>query len=325
MGLPATNEADAARRRPEQPDPLRAPFHVDRDRIIHTKAFRRLKHKTQVFIAPQQDHFVTRLTHTIEVVEVARTIARALSLNEDLAEAAALGHDIGHGPFGHASEEALGELLPDGFRHNYQSVRVLDVLENGGAGLNLTRQVLDAIEKSSKPRGDIQGEGWGIPATPEGQVVKLADAIAYVNHDIGDAIRAGVIAEGNLPAASHSALGRSQAERVSTLIGDVVATARATGAVGFSDGVAAAANELREFMFERVYLAGATRVDAERGKSIARFLFRHFEAHAGEIASDWCLADDPPWRRAADYVSGMTDRYAIRLARELGCTEAAGW
>ncbi|MGK2966328.1 MAG: dGTP triphosphohydrolase, partial [Tepidiformaceae bacterium] len=188
----AAREATSqGRERPEDPSPVRGEYQRDRDRILHTKAFRRLKHKTQVFIAPQQDHYVTRLTHTLEVAQVARTITRALNLNEDLAEAAALGHDIGHGPFGHAGEEALAECLPEGFRHNYQSVRVLDRLENSGQGLNLMFETLEAIEKSSKTREDIFAEGWGVPSTLEGQVVKTADAIAYVNHDILDAIRAG--------------------------------------------------------------------------------------------------------------------------------------
>ncbi|MYK26028.1 MAG: dNTP triphosphohydrolase, partial [Dehalococcoidia bacterium] len=188
----AARSANATRSRPEDPSSVRAAFQRDRDRIIHTKAFRRLKHKTQVFIAPQQDHFVTRLTHTFEVAQVGRTITRALRLNEDLAEAIALGHDIGHGPFGHAGEEALAECLPEGFRHNYQSERVLDKLEHDGRGLNLTHAVLDGVRKSSKVREDVLAEGWGVPETLEGQVVKLADALAYLNHDVQDAIRAGI-------------------------------------------------------------------------------------------------------------------------------------
>ncbi|MGD9934779.1 MAG: deoxyguanosinetriphosphate triphosphohydrolase [Dehalococcoidia bacterium] len=324
----------ATRRRHEAADPLRTAFQRDRDRIVHTKAFRRLKHKTQVFIAPQQDHYVTRLTHTIEVAQVARTIARALNLNEDLAEAAALGHDIGHGPFGHAGEEALAECLPDGFRHNYQSVRVLDRLERGGEGLNLTLQTLEAVEKSSKVREDIFAEGWGVPATLEGQVVKVADAIAYVNHDILDAIRAGIIAETDLPGSARSRLGTAHSERLNSLVSDVVASswdsAQEAGsgnapAIRMSVTVAAAANELREFMFQRVYLYERTRAEAERGKRVVIFLFRHFERTPDAIESDYCLPDDPPSRRAADFVSGMTDRYAIRLASELGCADAQDW
>jgi dGTPase len=327
----ARTSTSRGRKRRETRSPLRTEFQRDRDRILHTKAFRRLKHKTQVFIAPQQDHYVTRLTHTLEVAQVARTIARALDLNEDLAEAAALGHDIGHGPFGHAGEEALAECLPDGFRHNYQSVRVLDRLEGGGEGLNLTFEVLDAVEKSSKAREDIFAEGWGVPVTLEGQVVKVADAIAYVNHDILDAIRAGLLVEEDLPDGVQAELGRSHSERLNTLISDIVAASwAATGAVAgesapviqFSDRVGGLANELREFMFQRVYLFESTRRDAERGKRVVRFLFEHYARRPETIASDFCLAEDPPERRAADYVSGMTDRFAIRLARELGCADA---
>jgi dGTPase len=329
----AARSRDARRARPENPSPLRTEFQRDRDRIIHTKAFRRLKHKTQVFIAPQQDHFVTRLTHTIEVSQVARTIARALNLNEDLAEAAALGHDIGHGAFGHAGEEALAECLPEGFRHNYQSVRVLEHLENGGLGLNLTHEVLDAVKKSSKAREDIFAEGWGVPETLEGQAVKVADAIAYVNHDIADAVRAGLITDADLPDTARRELGETRRERLDTLITSVVEGSWAvTGESGTEDAtirmtpsVAAAANELREFMFQRVYLVDRQREEAERGKRVVVFLFRHFAAHPEEIESDYGLPGDPPERRAADFVSGMTDRYAIRLAAALGSVDARGW
>jgi len=327
----ARTSTSKGRARPEAPSPVRTDYQRDRDRILHTKAFRRLKHKTQVFIAPSLDHYVTRLTHTLEVAQVARTITRALNLNEDLAEAAALGHDIGHGPFGHAGEEGLAECLPEGFRHNYQSVRVLDKLENGGSGLNLTFEVLGAIEKSSKAREDIFAEGWGVPETLEGQVVKTADAIAYVNHDIVDAIRAGLISEEDLPASAHRELGRGHASRLNSLICDAIeASWNATGAgepavIQFSARVHEAANELREFMFQRVYLYDSTRQEAERGKRIVIFLFRHFVAHPEGISPDFSLPGDPVERRAADFVSGMTDRYAIRLASELGCDDATGW
>ncbi|MCC7363892.1 MAG: deoxyguanosinetriphosphate triphosphohydrolase [Dehalococcoidia bacterium] len=329
----ARGRTSKGRREPEEPSPLRLEYQRDRDRILHTKAFRRLKHKTQVFIAPALDHYVTRLTHTLEVAQVARTITRALNLNEDLAEAAALGHDIGHGPFGHAGEEALAECLPEGFRHNYQSVRVLNVLENGGQGLNLMYETLDAIEKSSKAREDIFAVGWGVPATLEGQVVKVADAVAYVNHDIGDAVRAGLIRESDLPDAARRVLGTSKGARLNALVTDIVAASwPATGAGGvalpviaFSPEVAAAVNELREFMFQRVYLYDSTRKEAERGKRVVIFLFEHFARHPELISPDYSLAGDPVERRAADYVSGMTDRYALRLARELGCSEALDW
>jgi dGTPase len=329
---PYAARAEYARRRdPEEPSPLRTAYQRDRDRILHTKSFRRLKHKTQVFISPSLDHYVTRLTHTLEVAQVGRTIARALNLNEDLAEAAALGHDIGHGPFGHAGEEALAECLPEGFRHNYQSVRVLDKLENSGQGLNLTLEVLDAIEKSSKAREDIFAEGWGVPSTLEGEVVKTADAIAYVNHDILDAIRAGLLTESELPSLARQELGATHSERLNTLISDAVEASWAASGAGlrapirFSPRVHAAANELREFMFRRVYLYDATRQDAERGKRVVVFLFQHFVGHPDGISPDFSLAGDPVERRAADFVSGMTDRFAIRLALELGCVDATGW
>lgn len=328
----AARSSDATRRRPEAPSPVRTAFQRDRDRILHTKSFRRLKHKTQVFIAPTQDHFVTRLTHTLEVAQVARTITRALNLNEDLAEAAALGHDIGHGPFGHAGEEALAECLPEGFRHNYQSVRVLDRLERDGQGLNLTEQVLDAIEKSSKAREDILAEGWGVPTTLEGQVVKLADAVAYLNHDILDAIRAGIPREDDLPTGVRRALGQTHSERLNAMVCDIIeASWAATGEldgdsrIRFSPAMHAVANELREFMFARVYFYDQTRKEAERGKRIVTFLFRHFLDHPETVPPGFALVGDPPERRAADYVAGMTDRFAIRLAQELGCSEAADW
>lgn len=332
----AARSRHATRPRPEVPSSVRAAFQRDRDRIIHTKAFRRLKHKTQVFIAPQQDHFVTRLTHTFEVAQVGRTIARALRLNEDLAEAIALGHDIGHGPFGHAGEEALAECLPEGFRHNYQSERVLDKLENDGRGLNLTHAVLDGVRKSSKAREDILAEAWGVPETLEGQVVKLADALAYLNHDVQDAVRAGIIGEDDLPDASRRVLGRSHGDRLEALVTDVVTSSWAATGEGLEAGaeapavtlgpeVHAAVNELREFMFQHVYLLAERRVEVEHAKNIVHFLFRHAVDHPRSISSGYSLAGDPLPRRAADFVSGMTDRYAIRLAAGLGCDDARGW
>ena len=332
----AARSASATRSRPEDPSSVRAAFQRDRDRIIHTKAFRRLKHKTQVFIAPQQDHFVTRLTHTFEVAQVGRTITRALRLNEDLAEAIALGHDIGHGPFGHAGEEALAECLPEGFRHNYQSERVLDKLEHDGRGLNLTHAVLDGVRKSSKAREDVLAEGWGVPETLEGQVVKLADALAYLNHDVQDAIRAGIIGEGDLPDISQRVLGRSHGERLEVLVTDVVESswaatgkgrdeADATPAITLSSRVHEAVNELREYMFQHVYLLAERRAEVEHAKNIVRFLFDHAVSHPDSISSGYSLPDDPLPRRAADFVSGMTDRYAIRLAAGLGCEDARDW
>ncbi|MBF8286303.1 MAG: Deoxyguanosinetriphosphate triphosphohydrolase, partial [Dehalococcoidia bacterium] len=263
----------------------------------------------------------TRLTHTLEVAQVARTITRALNLNEDLDEAAALGHDLGHPPFGHAGEQALSERLPEGFRHAEQSLRVVEKLER----LNLTWEVRDAIVNSSKVREDILAEGYGTPATLEGQIVKLSDAVAYINHDIGDAIRAGLIGEEELPREVTETLGRSHAERINTLVTDIVgyswaATGEAEGPprIGLSEGVLAAANILREFMFQRVYLWEGRREEAERAKRVVRFLFQYYLSRPDEIESGFVISSDPPWRRAADYVAGMTDGFALAAAERLG-------
>ncbi|MCH7522917.1 MAG: deoxyguanosinetriphosphate triphosphohydrolase, partial [Chloroflexi bacterium] len=310
------------REAPQEPSPVRTEFQRDRDRIIHSKAFRRLKHKTQVFIAPVGDHFVTRLTHTLEVAQIARTITRALNLNEDLAEAAALGHDLGHPPFGHTGEQALSDELralggdegsapaPEGFRHAEQSLRVVEKLARrpgGQTGLNLTWEVRDAIVNSSKVREDILAEGYGTPATLEGQVVKLSDAVAYINHDIGDAIRAGLISEEELPREVTETLGSRHSQRIDTLVRDIVehswsatgdpstGSGRAEGPrIGMSEGVLAAANVLREFMFQRVYLWEGRREEAEQAKQVVRFLFRHYLSRPEEIDSDFVIASDPP-------------------------------
>jgi dGTPase len=308
----------------ERPSPVRTEFQRDRDRILHCKAFRRLKHKTQVFIAPVGDHFVTRLTHTLEVSQIARTIARALNLNEDLAEAAALAHDIGHPPFGHAGEQALADLLPEGFRHAEQSLRVVDKLEQ----LNLTWEVRDGIVNSSKVREDIFAEAWGIPATLEGQIVKVSDAVAYINHDIGDALRAGVISEEELPAEVSAVLGKRHSERINTLVCDIVENSwAATGDIAsvdrdavriqMSEKVSAAANAVREFMFERVYLWEGRRDEAEQAKRVVALLYRHFMDNPDEVHSEFRIPSDPLWRQVADYVSGMTDHFALATAERL--------
>src|SRR5687767_4130749 len=239
----------------EEPDALRTSFQRDRDRILHTKAFRRLKHKTQVFIAPEGDHYRTRLTHTLEVTQIARTIARALRLNEDLIEAIGLGHDLGHTPFGHAGETALAESFP-GFRHNEQSLRVVDRLERDGRGLNLTHAVRDGILRHSKLRSGITHAAAGHAQSLEGQVVRIADGIAYINHDLDDAIRAGLIAMNDVPFEIIEVLGPSHASRINTLVTDVIAhsiTSVAPGAIAISEPIQTAADELREFLFRRVY------------------------------------------------------------------------
>ncbi|KKK92545.1 hypothetical protein LCGC14_2701870, partial [marine sediment metagenome] len=279
---------------------------------------------------------------TLEVAQIARTITRALNLNEDLAEAAALGHDLGHTPFGHTGEQALSDELralggdggsapaPEGFRHAEQSLRVVEKLARrpgGQTGLNLTWEVRDAIVNSSKVREDILAEGYGTPATLEGEVVKLSDAVAYINHDIGDAIRAGLISEEELPREVTETLGSRHSQRIDTLVRDIVehswsATGEVEGGesprIGMSEGVLAAANVLREFMFQRVYLWEGRREEAEQAKQVVRFLFRHYLSRPEEIDSDFVIASDPPWRRVADYVAGMTDGFALTTAERLG-------
>jgi len=323
------------RERPEDPSPARTEFQRDRDRIIHSKAFRRLKHKTQVFVAPTGDHFVTRLTHTLETAQIARTISRALNLNEDLTEAMALGHDIGHTPFGHAGEDVLGRLLPEGFRHNEQSLRVVEKLEKSGRGLNLTWEVREGILKHSKVKGDILAEGWGTASTLEGQVLKLADSVAYLNHDIADAIRAGLLSEDDLPQLSRSVLGTEHAQRINTLVLDIVeASWAATGAgaaaggdpaagdnaprIAMSDAAAEATNELRDFMFANVYEWEGQQAEAARSQRVIEFLFDYYMAHPEAVISDFTRPDDPLIRRTADYIAGMTDLFALRAAKELG-------
>jgi dGTPase len=326
--LAARSYQSRGRERPDEPSPVRTEFQRDRDRIIHCKAFRRLKHKTQVFIAPVGDHFVTRLTHTLEVAQIARTIARALNLNEDLAEASALGHDLGHPPFGHGGEEALARLLPEGFRHAQQSLRVVERLENGGQGLNLTWEVRDGIVNSSKVREDILDESLGQPATLEGQIVKLADAVAYINHDLADAIRAGILAEEDVPPKVTSVLGRTHSQRINALVLDIVdhswAATGETAApedevrIGMSPQAQAAANSLREFLFQRVYLPEAGRREVEAAREVVRFLFSYYCERPEEIQSDFTIPSDPAWRRVADYIAGMTDQFALNLAQRLG-------
>jgi dGTPase len=322
----ARSASSRGRRQPETPSPLRTDFQRDRDRIIHCKSFRRLKQKTHVFIAPAGDHYVTRLTHTLEVAQIARTISRALNLNEDLTEAIALGHDLGHTPFGHSGEEALAELLPEGFFHNEQSLRVVEFLERGGRGLNLTWEVRDGILRHSKSREGILAVGDELPATLEGQVVRISDAVAYLNHDVADAIRAGLLGEEDLPGTVRTVLGRGHSQRIDALVSDIVASSwAATGATGdtppviaMSARVLAAADEMRDFMFERVYLWEAAQRESQGAKRIVRFLFDYYTLHSQEITSDFTLPDDAPYRRAADYVAGMTDGFARQLATDLG-------
>ncbi|MFQ5934203.1 MAG: deoxyguanosinetriphosphate triphosphohydrolase [Dehalococcoidia bacterium] len=312
----------------EEPSPLRTEFQRDRDRIIHTKAFRRLKHKTQVFVAPLGDHYVTRLTHTLEVSQIGRTIARALNLNEDLVEAIALGHDLGHPPFGHIGEEALAELYPSGFRHSLQSLRVVDHLEKEGRGLNLTWEVRQGIVTHSKSSLDILGEDWKRPPTLEAQVCKLADALAYINHDTGDAIRAGLIIEEELPEEVTRVLGQSNSERINTVVTDVVKHSwAATGEVPLEEGqepvivmgdeVRNAANTLRGFLFQRVYHVSGASAEAQRARDVVKALYQYFVDHPEQVPREFNLRSNTVERRALDYIAGMTDHYALRTAEEL--------
>jgi dGTPase len=335
----ARSATSRGRARPEAPPLYRTEYQRDRDRVLHCKAFRRLKHKTQVFIAPLSDHYVTRMTHTLEVAQIARTIARALNLNEDLTEAIALAHDIGHAPFGHAGEEALAHCLGTPWRHNEQGRRVVEVLENEGRGLNLTWEVREGIEKSSKAKEDIFAEAWGTASTLEGQVVKIADAVAYLNHDILDAIRAGILTEEDLPAASRAVLGRGHSPRITAIVADIIrASWPAAGTpvpggppphptdpaprISMSGPVREAVNRLRGFMFERVYLREESRQEVTEAKAILYFLFEHYCAHPEKLPPGWSVPSDPIERQVADHISGMTDRFALRAAAALGYAPA---
>jgi dGTPase len=310
------------RPRDEEPCPVRTVFQRDRDRIIHSKSFRRLKHKTQVFIAPQGDHYVTRLTHTLEVAQIARTIARALNLNEDLTEAIALGHDLGHTPFGHVGEEVLNELYHGGFRHNEQSLRVVDLLENDGQGLNLTWEVRDGILNHSKSRADML-EDWGRIGTLEGEVCRIADVVAYINHDIGDAIRAGIITEEDLPASTIAMLGYSHSQRVNTMVCDIIENSWAarsseslsSPAITMSQKVLESTNTLREFLFERVYNVQSARKEAGRARKVVRLLYRYFSQYPEKLPPEYARYSDEVEGMVVDYIAGMTDQYALNLAQ----------
>lgn len=287
---------------------MRTDFQRDRDRIIYSKSFLRLKNKTQVFFAPDGDHYMSRLTHTLDVSQIARSIARCLSLNEDLAEAIALGHDLGHTPFGHVGERVLNQLCPTGFRHSEQSLRVVDVLEKDGRGLNLTFEVRDGILNHTKS---------GHPATLEGVAVSLADRIAYINHDIEDAIRAGVIREEELPAEAVKAFGRSTRERINTAISDIVEVSEGKAEVQMSAERMKALNDLRAFMFERVY-EHANKLIQESAERMLGELYGYFVSRPEELPRQYeaTARTDIP-RAVCDYISSMTDKYAIGVFKRL--------
>lgn len=296
------------REREETPDPLRTCFMRDRDRVIHNKTFRRLKHKTQVFLAPEGDHYRTRLTHTLEVSQISRTIARALHLNEDLTEAIALGHDLGHTPFGHMGEEAFKGLTPEPFYHNEQSLRVVEKLEYNGRGLNLTWEVRDGIlnHTGSSP----------MPATLEGRIVRIADRIAYVNHDIDDAIRAGILEDRDLPESTREVLGRYHSQRIDTLVRDMVAESTGRDDIVLSPPVAAALGELRDFLFDTVYIGSVAKKQEDKAIMVLRSLFLFYYKHPGEMPEEYRGEDEDLRVKVCDYVAGMTDRYAMRKYHE---------
>jgi len=322
----AKSQLTRGRMRSEALCPMRTEFQRDRDRIIHTKSFRRLMHKTQVFIAPAGDHYRTRLTHTLEVSQIARSITRALNLNEDLTEAISLGHDLGHTPFGHMGEDILNDLSPEGFRHNEQSLRVVDILEKDGQGLNLTWEVRDGILNHSKNWTDILDEGGGIASTLEGQICRVADAVAYINHDIDDAIRAGIITESDLPADVSRLLGSTNRERINSLIIDIVSFALKTEGesggppqIGMSPVVRESANKLRQFLLKRVY--GVAREEAEQAQEVVRALYHYFIENAEKLPEEYRLVHGGIERSVVDYISGMTDRYALETFREMCSTQ----
>lgn len=291
------------RKRQEQPCPLRTDFQRDRDRILHCKAFRRLKNKTQVFLSPEGDHYRTRLTHTLDVAQVSRTIARALSLNEDLAEAIALGHDLGHTPFGHSGERILNELSGR-FKHNEQSLRVVDLLENDGAGLNLTEEVRDGILHHKKS---------GNPMTLEGKVVSFADRIAYINHDIDDSIRAGVLKESQLPKKEIDILGRTNRERINTMVLSIYRESDGKPFVDMEKDVKAATDTIRDFMFENVYSGGKAKAEEIKAFRMIEILYDFYLKNTSEMPVFYreMLKEHELKRVVCDYISSMTDRYAI--------------
>jgi len=305
--------------RPETPHSFRTAFQRDRDRILHSKSFRRLKHKTQVFLAPFGDHYRTRLTHTLEVSQIARTIAKALRLNEDLTEAIALGHDLGHTPFGHSGEETLAKLLPGGFSHYEQSLRVVEKLEYDGKGLNLTFEVKDGISRHSKGRGKIlDRKKEDLPSTLEGQIVRVSDVIGYVNHDIDDALRADIIKESDIPRHLVGVLGRWHASRIDRMVVDVVESSLKADLerIAMSDGIMKAVVELRDFLYERVYYNPAAREELRKTEKIIRDLFGYLLKHPEGYIRDF-PAGDPLEMRVGDFIAGMTDRYALSLYEKI--------
>lgn len=313
--------ASRGRKHPEAQDHYRTCFQCDRDRILHSKSFRRLAHKTQVFLAPEGDHYRTRLIHTLEVAQVARSIARPLGLNEDLTEAIALGHDLGHTPFGHVGERALTsaiktylqherpDIKPKPFVHAEQSARIVEKLERGGVGLNLSFEVVDGILNHP---GSLRAQ------TLEGQVVGIADRIAYVTHDIDDAKRAGLLCEADLPKAATDILGHSSSERIEHMVEDLVKTSSSAGDILMSDDMLRAMLEVRSFLFKHLYTKGDAKSQEPKAYNLIVHLFNYFMNHFDEVPQEYTIHDgDKPWIQVADYVSGMTDRYALKTFERL--------
>ena len=310
--LAAFSDQSKGRLQPEEPRDMdvRTCYQRDTDRIVHCKAFRRLMHKTQVFLRPEGDHYRTRMTHTLEVTRIARTITLALGLNENLAEAIAMGHDLGHTPFGHAGEVALSACLGKPFRHNEQSLRVVDLLENDGKGLNLSFEVRNGI---------LCHTGEELPETLEGQVVRRSDQIAYVNHDIDDAIRAGILCDADIPKGITAVLGTTHSQRINTLVCDIILTSREAGAVAISPEVENALRDLRSYMFEKVYRNPVAKGEESKAKDMLSRMFAYYMSHPEELPEDFQpqLSFDGMERTVCDYIAGMTDKYAVDKFTEI--------
>lgn len=306
------SDESRGRDRDEEPCPMRTIYQRDRDRIIHCKTFRRLKHKTQVFLAPEGDHYRTRLTHTLEVAQIARSIARALNLNEDLTEAIALGHDLGHTPFGHAGERTLNSLCPMGFAHYKQSIRVVEFLEKDGQGLNLTWEVRDGI---------LNHRTSGNPSTLEGKAVRLSDKIAYINHDIDDGIRAGILKESDIPSEYTDILGNSTKERLNTMISDIIMNSIGKNDLVMSEPVRKAMTELRKFMFESLYLNPTAKSEEAKADKLITELYRYYVANTDKLPDTYkrfiTEFDERPEQVVCDYIAGMSDQYSISKFQEI--------
>lgn len=306
------SDESRGRDRDEEPCPMRTIYQRDRDRIIHCKTFRRLKHKTQVFLAPEGDHYRTRLTHTLEVAQIARSIARALNLNEDLTEAIALGHDLGHTPFGHAGERTLNSLCPMGFAHYKQSIRVVEFLEKDGQGLNLTWEVRDGI---------LNHRTSGNPSTLEGKAVRLSDKIAYINHDIDDGIRAGILKESDIPSEYTDVLGNSTKERLNTMISDIIMNSIGKNDLVMSEPVRKAMTELRKFMFESLYLNPTAKSEEAKADKMITELYRYYVANTDKLPDTYkrfiTEFDERPEQVVCDYIAGMSDQYSISKFQEI--------